>query len=648
MDYPTSNRVPPPSMHHQIPSHPSHQMHHPQHPLLSNQLQPINSETHTSMWLDDPYAVSNTSISQRDSGFNSRAASLRSIESTVTSTTGPIHHGSTTTSGYEQIPPPPSLPPDHENIHPQYTEMQPAPVLQSRPDPSQVIPDLLNLLMEEDSVIVREAIQLTYMLVKDGGEGRSEVIRNRDLIQTLLESFSKDVGDGKITCLLASLFHAISQQQEGLRVILDCGGIPRLIQILDSPDNTVNFVVTILHNFLIVLQEQSANEIDRYNGTQSFINLLHSSNDKLLTLVSDCLLKMSIYNLNSKLFIQNSKECVQCLLYIFDTTKYDKLLLTISKLFPIISSGNEIIKRIFLQLNALSIFEKQIRLTKSIRIRHNCLIALRNISDQATRMREVDSLIQQLAGILLTDDHQSILCSLGILSNLTADNKINKSLLVKLNGVQTLMQKLMMNADGNDDLIEAALCTLRHVTARHDLENEAREAIRKSYGIGNIVKLLRDKNFKEHWGIIKATVGLIKNLSLSPSIISQLCEQNAVRRLIELLINIDRERAKIFDENKQYLHQFDVIIEIILGALNNLAKDLSCKSIIKEMNCISIIIRYSNIPPCSLQQISSILLKELNIDRDRNQLNDSSSHQQFNNNNNNNNHTIDSRHIRQQ
>ncbi|CAF0913193.1 unnamed protein product [Rotaria sordida] len=647
MDYPTSNRVPPPSMHHQIPSHPSHQMHHPQHPLLSNQLQPINSETHTSMWLDDPYAVSNTSISQRDSGFNSRAASLRSIESTVTSTTGPIHHGSTTTSGYEQIPPPPSLPPDHENIHPQYTEMQPAPVLQSRPDPSQVIPDLLNLLMEEDSVIVREAIQLTYMLVKDGGEGRSEVIRNRDLIQTLLESFSKDVGDGKITCLLASLFHAISQQQEGLRVILDCGGIPRLIQILDSPDNTVNFVVTILHNFLIVLQEQSANEIDRYNGTQSFINLLHSSNDKLLTLVSDCLLKMSIYNLNSKLFIQNSKECVQCLLYIFDTTKYDKLLLTISKLFPIISSGNEIIKRIFLQLNALSIFEKQIRLTKSIRIRHNCLIALRNISDQATRMREVDSLIQQLAGILLTDDHQSILCSLGILSNLTADNKINKSLLVKLNGVQTLMQKLMMNADGNDDLIEAALCTLRHVTARHDLENEAREAIRKSYGIGNIVKLLRDKNFKEHWGIIKATVGLIKNLSLSPSIISQLCEQNAVRRLIELLINIDRERAKIFDENKQYLHQFDVIIEIILGALNNLAKDLSCKSIIKEMNCISIIIRYSNIPPCSLQQISSILLKELNIDRDRNQLNDSSSHQQFNNNNNNN-HTIDSRHIRQQ
>ena len=52
--------------------------------------------------------------------------------------------------------------------------------------------------------------------------------------------------------------------------------------------------------------------------------------------------------------------CSTCLLCIFDTTKYDKLSLTISKLFPIISSGNEIIKRVFLQLNALSIFEKQI------------------------------------------------------------------------------------------------------------------------------------------------------------------------------------------------------------------------------------------------------------------------------------------------
>jgi hypothetical protein len=176
MDYPPNNRPqpPPPQMHHQIP------MHHPQHPLLSNQLQPINPDTHTSMWLDDPYAVSNASASQRDSGFNSRPASLRSIESTVTSTTGPpLHHGPPPPpGGYESIPPPQIS--DHENLHPQYTEMQSS-VPQPRPDPNQYIPEVLNLLMEDDIVIVREAIHLIQTLIKEGGESRSEVIRNRDV-----------------------------------------------------------------------------------------------------------------------------------------------------------------------------------------------------------------------------------------------------------------------------------------------------------------------------------------------------------------------------------------------------------------------------------------------------------------------------------
>jgi len=172
---------------------------------------------------------------------------------------------------------------------------------------------------------------------------------------------------------------------------------------------------------------------------------------------------------------------------------------------------------------------------------------------------------------------------------------------------------------------------------------EKRLKKKKSYGIGNIVKLLRDKNFKENWGTIKAIVGVIKNLALSPTIIAQLCEQNAVRILIELLKNVDQERTKVYMDTKQYLSQFDAMIEVIIGALNNLAKDSQCKPIIQEMDSISVIIRCSHLPSCSLQQVSSSLLKELNIDRDRVQLNDSSSHQQYNNN-----HMIDSRHNRQQ
>jgi hypothetical protein len=161
--------------HHQVPPpYKSSMHHHPQHPPLSNQLQPINSNSHTTMWLDDPYANSNACPSQRDSGFNSRPASLRSIESTSTASG---HHG---TIVYEQNPPAPPLSNDLENTHPQYSEMQ-----STTTDVGQVMPELLNLLMEDDPVIIREAVLLTHMLIREGNESRSEVIRNHEVKKSI-------------------------------------------------------------------------------------------------------------------------------------------------------------------------------------------------------------------------------------------------------------------------------------------------------------------------------------------------------------------------------------------------------------------------------------------------------------------------------
>jgi len=183
-----------------------------------------------------------------------------------------------------------------------------------------------------------------------------------------------------------------------------------LLNYYSSADNTVNYAITTLHNFLIVLQDQASDEIERCDGIKKFINLLESSNDKLLTLVTDGLLKMTIYNRKSKIFIQNSELCIQRLLFIFDTNKYDKLLLTISKLLPLISSGNELIKQIILQLNGLNILEKHLRTTKSIRIRHNCLITLRNISNQATRMVRIHRDNNRLKTRMFITDAQWMTC----------------------------------------------------------------------------------------------------------------------------------------------------------------------------------------------------------------------------------------------
>lgn len=90
-------------------------------------------------------------------------------------------------------------------------------------------------------------------------------------------------------------------------------------------------------------------------------------------------------------------------------------------------------------------------------------------------------------------------------------------------------------------------------------------------------------------------MGLIKNLALSQTIIPYLCEQNAMRRLGELIINLDRSTAKSAEEKKQ----FDLLMEITIGALINLSKHSTTRSMMREINCQSVLIRVS-------MQISSI------------------------------------------
>jgi hypothetical protein len=151
---------------------------------MAHPYQPNAANAHTSMWLDDPYGMGNGAQSQLDSGFNSRPASLRSLESA-----DPVamHHGPPI---YESMPPPP-MTNGHEHSFPEYVEMQSVPA--PRPDPAHMINELLGLLIEEDPVIVREAILVIQLLVKEGGDSRSEVIRHRQVRMRTVELSSLNI-----------------------------------------------------------------------------------------------------------------------------------------------------------------------------------------------------------------------------------------------------------------------------------------------------------------------------------------------------------------------------------------------------------------------------------------------------------------------
>lgn len=100
-----------------------------------------------------------------------------------------------------------------------------------------------------------------------------------------------------------------------------------------------------------------------------------------------------------------------------------------------------------------------------------------------------------------------------------------------MNGVEALVQTIF-NAGEREEITEPAVCALRHLTSRHDLAEMAQNAVRLIDGIGVVVKLLKPPS---RWPLIKAVIGLIRNLALNRANHAPLREHNAIHYLIQLL-----------------------------------------------------------------------------------------------------------------
>jgi len=70
-------------------------------------------------------------------------------------------------------------------------------------------------------------------------------------------------------------------------------------RILDN--DVINFVLTTLRNCLIGLNIESAKEIQINNGCMIFISLLlHRYSNKQMNYLSDCLLRLAMFNTNAQ------------------------------------------------------------------------------------------------------------------------------------------------------------------------------------------------------------------------------------------------------------------------------------------------------------------------------------------------------------
>lgn len=480
---------------------------------------------------------------------------------------------------------------------------------------TRAIPELVKLLNDEDQVVVSQAAMMVHQLSKKEAS-RHAIMNSPQIVAALVRAMSTS-NDLETTKCAAGVLHNLSHHRQGLLAIFKSSGIPALVKLLSSPVESVLFyAITTLHN-LLLHQEGSKMVVRLAGGLQKMVTLLQRNNVKFLAIVTDCLQILAYGNQESKLIILASGGPAE-LVRIMRSYTYEKLLWTTSRVLKVLSvcSSNKpaIVEAGGMQALAMHLGHQSQRLVL------NCLWTLRNLSDAATKQDNVDGLLQGLVQLLGSSDINVTTCAAGILSNMTCNNHRNKVTVCQVGGIEALVRAIIQAGD-REEITEPAVCALRHLTSRHPESEMAQNAVRLHYGLQVIVKLLHPPS---RWPLIKAVIGLIRNLALCPANHAPLREHGAIPRLVQLLLkayqDTQRQRSSVASNNSQIAYvdgvRMEEIVEGTVGALHILGREAHNRAIIRGLNVIPVFVQllYSEIE--NIQRVAAGVLCELAADKE--------------------------------
>ncbi|XP_049575800.1 junction plakoglobin a [Syngnathus scovelli] len=474
---------------------------------------------------------------------------------------------------------------------------------------TRAVPELTKLLNDEDQVVVSKAAQIVNQLTRKEAS-RHALMQSPQMVAAVVRAM-QNTTDMETARATTSILHNLSHKREGLLSIFKSGGIPALVRMLSSPVESVLFyAITTLHN-LLLHQEGAKMAVRLADGLQRMVPLLKKSNPKFLAITTDCLQLLSYGNQESKLIIL-ANGGPEGLVHIMRNYNYEKLLWTTSRVLKVLSvcPSN---KPAIVEAGGMQALGKHLT-GGSQRVMQNCLWTLRNLSDAATKQEGMDGLLQVLVNLLSSDDINMLTCATGILSNLTCNNAYNKTLVTQSNGIEALIHAIL-RAGEKEDVTEPAICALRHLTSRHQQAEMAQNAVRRHYGIPAIVKLL---NQPYYWPVIKAVVGLIRNLALCPENQAPLREAGAIPRLVNLLLKAHQDAQKHGSSSKQTYQdgvRMEEIVEGCTGALHILARDPVNRAEIANMQTIPLFVQLLYSPVDNVKRVAAGVLCELALDK---------------------------------
>jgi len=478
---------------------------------------------------------------------------------------------------------------------------------------TKAIPELIKLLNDEDQVVVSQAAMMVHQLSKK--EASRHAIMNSPLMVAALVRAISNTNDLESTKGAVGTLHNLSMHKQGLLAIFKSGGIPALVKLLSSPVESVLFyTITTLHN-LLLHQEGSKMAVRLAGGLQKMVALLQRNNVKFLAIVTDCLQILAYGNQECKLIILASQG-PQELVRIMRSYDYEKLLWTTSRVLKVLSvcSSNKpaIVETGGMQALAMHLGHVSTRLVQ------NCLWTLRNLSDAGTKVDNLDNLMQGLVQLLGSADVNIVTCAAGILSNLTCNNQKNKVIVCQVGGIEALVRTIIAAGD-REEITEPAVCALRHLTSRHAECDVSQNAVRLQSGLPTIVRLMHPPS---RWPLVKAVIGLIRNLALCPANHAPLRENGSIPRLVHLLIRAFQDtngRARTSaGPAGSYADgvRMEEIIEGTVGALHILAREAHNRALIRGLSVIPIFVQllYNEIE--NIQRVAAGVLCELAADKE--------------------------------